>query len=226
MKPNLADQLQKIKLDFSSYSKLPIREDVILMGEKNRNLIKQWEKLNMLRKHLQTIDRYIQHNKGELLKEWLKVNNTNLASHVLDQIGKHNNDTGGISAYFYNLQTFYDTQEKIYDDMEAGVPAPPDLVEFIKAMRATRKLKSEERRDLRKIKVRNMKKDGKGFLAIPVDEPVLMAASDGEKESTVNADVKPVVDALNKGKSNIKIWIGGGLILIAALAIYANTESK
>lgn len=225
MKPNLADQLKDLKLDFSSYARLPIREDVLIFENGDtKTVLKQWEKLNYLRKHLQTIDRYIQNNKSEILNDWLKANNTNLSQHVLDKIGSHNNATGGISAYFYNLQNFYDQEEQVYDGMEAGYKMPVDLVKPVLDMRLSRKEKRENRRSVRKIKVKDMKADGKGYLTVVVEEPMKMAAADGAGQP--KADTAAVENVLKSAKSNMAIWIGGGLIAITVIAIYANSKSE
>lgn len=230
MKPSLADQLKEVKLDPSSYSKMPIREDVIVMNmdipDANKAILKQWEKLNMLRTHLQKLDRYIQTNNGESLNDWLKSKNTNLAPHVLEKIGSHNNQTGGISAYFYNLQDFYDKEERAYDEMEAKATMPDDLVRLVSEMRTARGIKNTERKNIRRIKVKDMKKDGKGFLVVEVEEPVKMAAADGSTSEPDAQASDKVKEAVKKTKSNVAIYIGGGLILTAAILIYANSEKK
>src|SRR3990167_3007178 len=130
MKPSLADQLKEAKFNFSDYARLPIKEDVLIFKKPSGSdadddaLMKQWEKLQYLQKHLKTINRYIQKNKGEKLNEWLKINNVGLSKIVLNKIGNHNNETGGISSYFFNLQNFYDIEEEKYDKVEENASIP------------------------------------------------------------------------------------------------------
>lgn len=228
MKSSLAEQLAGIKLDFSTYSKLPIREDVLIFddakpGDKDKKpILAQWEKLHYLRNHLERLNRYLQKNNGETIRDWMVANNTGLSKNVLDKIGSHNNKTGGISAYFFNLQNFYDQEEQKYDDMEANAKMPNDLIGLIGELRKKRFEKRNERRAVRKIKLRDMKADGKGYLEIAVEEPAVVQAANAEAEKAVEATVA----AVKKTTSKVAIWIAGAVIVVAGIAFYVNSKSE
>lgn len=225
MKASLADQLKEAKLDYSSYGRLPIREDVLVFrkgDEENKDIMKQWEKLSYLQKHLSTIDRYIQHNKGEKIGEWLKSNNIKISKIVFDKIGGHNNATRGISAYFLNLQNFYDQEEEKYDKMEEDSNVPSDMKNIAEDLRKTRAEKRQMRRKTRKLKMRDLHADGKGYLQVDLEEPAVKEEPKTEEKKAEDA----VVDAVKKTKKNIGIWVAGTVILVTAIAIAANAQKE
>ena len=226
MKASLADQLKESKLDYSSYGRLPIREDVLVFrkgDEENKDIMKQWEKLSYLQKHLSTIDRYIQRNNGEKLGDWLKSNNIKISKIVFDKIGGHNNTTGGISAYFLNLQNFYDLEEEKYDKMEEDSNVPSDMKTIAEDLRKTRAEKRQMRRKTRKLKMRDLHADGKGYLQVDLEEP---AAVKEEPKTEEKKAEDAVVDAVKKTKKNIGIWVAGTVILVTAIAIAANAQKE
>lgn len=231
MRPSLKDQLAGIKLDFSTYSKLPIREDVLVFDnsspddKEKKAILAQWEKLNYLRTHLDRLNQYIQKNHGESIGDWLARNNIGLSKVVLEKIGSHNNSTGGISAYFFNLQNFYDQEEQKYDEMEAKAKMPSDISNLIGDLRNRRYEKRLERREMRKLKMKDMKADGLGYLQIVVDEPEVVAADEAPQSEIKKSEVA-VALAVKKVHGNISIWIAGAIIVVAAMAIYANFESE
>lgn len=228
MNASLADQLKEAKLDYSSYGKLPIREDVLVFrkgNEEDKDIMKQWEKISYLQKHLSTIDRYIQHNKGEKLGDWLKQNNIKISKIVFDKIGNHNNATGGISAYFLNLQNFYDQEEEKYDKMEVDSNVPAEEKKIAEDLRKTRAEKRQTRRKVRKLKTRDLHADGKGYLQVDLEEPAVVKEEVVSTSEEKKAEEK-VEEAVKSTKKNIGIWIAGTVIVIAAIAMAANSKSE
>lgn len=224
MKESLADQLKTIKFDFSDYSRLPIREDVMVFKKDNhddKEIMKQWEKLIYLQKHLKTIDRYINKNKGETLSQWLKDNNTGLSKMVVDKIGSNNDSTGGITMYFLNLQNYYDGEEEKYDSMEMSAKMPSDLERIVKELRDARIEKRQNRKKARKIKMKDLKTDGKGYLYVESEEPTNEVPNEVKKEEKTDS----VVAAVKTSKKNIAIWIAGTTILVG-VAAYIMTDKK
>lgn len=235
MKPSLADQLKEVKLDPSDYDRLPIREDVLVM-KNMKTIMPQWEKLNYLQKHLKTLSRYIRKNKGEKLSDWLHANHESLSLIVLKKIGDHDNSTGGISAYFLNLQNFYDEEEEKYDKMEEEGNPPADLDRIIKEMRGARSEKRSNRRKVRKLKWKDLESDGKGYLVLSDEEPTDPAEpapdSKGDKKDEKTPDQnKPSEEAVATGEVIVKqrkkigIWIAGTVIAVTGIALLANSGS-
>lgn len=231
----IAEQLKGLNLNFKSYGQLPIREDVLVIQHpdaeiaKKKGVLKQWEKLKYLREHLQTIDRYLKKNKGETIREWIKANNEGLSKMVLDKIGDHNDSTGGISVYFLNLQNHYDEAEEYYDKIEKESKLPKDLVVVIPELRKEREKKRGARRKERKIRLKDIKTNGKGYLVVQVPEaPENNAeASDTEPEQIQKtAEAKNKIEEATKSASNIGIWIAGITITVAVVAVAAAAMSK
>ena len=241
MEMDVLSKLKEAKLDYSAYGKMPIPEEVLSIEEDkdNRRTYKQWEKLNYLRKHLRILDQYIRTNMGESINDWLAANRCGLSDHVIKKIGAHNNATGGISAYFFNLQHYYDEQEHLYDNMEATAKMPPDVHRELAPMRDGRRDKRKNRREMRRIQMKGMKADGKGYLVIEVEEPVNVlhnanGEGDGGTERTVEEN-KPLdspvehkdkpAAAVRNMKSTIGIVIAGAIITITVLAIAASAAT-
>ena len=232
--------LESIKLDTSTYAKTPIREDIMIMGQpaspEGKAILKQWELLNYLQKNLKTLDNYIQSNKGELFMDWITARGLNMSKNVTDKIGNHNNATGGISMYFLNLQNFYDQEEAKYDEMETAINVPSEIQMIVKDMRDARVKKRNERKEFRKIKTKNLKKDGKGYLLITVEEPTEVLAADASptsattetpaetKQKEVDAKMAVAGEIVNHTKRNIGIAIAGTVILVTALYVFAGDK--
>ena len=223
MKPSIGDQMKNIKLDFSEFGRLPIREDVLEFDrgkpESNKAILKQWGKLNLLRKHLQILDKYIQTNKGESVAEWLlERQDLGFAQHVLNEIGKYNNSTGGISAYFLNLQDYYDKNEQLYDDMETKVSMPDDLKNSVAALRPSREEKRKNRSKSRKIKFRDMKKNNKGFFVVEVEEPQAVEEKNSDAETPAEKETQ-LSETVKKANKKIGLYFAGAMIAITAIGV-------
>lgn len=221
MNPPLSEQLKTLKLDISTYAHLPVRDDVLaiiaMTDKEDKTLLKQWEKLNYLRKHLKILEKYIQTNEGEPLLEWLHNNRQGLSDIVLKKIGNYNDDTGGISAYYLNLQSFYDKEEEKYDGMESKASIPEDSKTIIDDLRAKRTESRKIRIKVRKIKTKDMKIDNKGYLYVTIDEPKIQPPESLPTENSPSETIK-------KNTKNIGIWIAGTIILVGI--IYAITSPK
>lgn len=220
MNPDLKTQLGSLTLDFSAYGKLPIREDVLLAESGDGPLMKQWEKLQYIRKNLSILNRYVVSNKGEKIAVWLKDNKEGMSPVVLEKIGAHNDETGGISAYFFNLQNFYDEQEALYDSMEAKDKFPDDVKKIAYDLRRGRAEKRVARRVIRKGKMKDLVADNKGYLKYEIEEPTVVAVDGGEKAPAVvvpTEEEKKVGEAIVKSKKKIMIWIAGTLIAVTAI---------
>lgn len=256
MENPILEELKTKKLDYSAYGRLPIVEDVYLLEEKNeklkknRALLEQYKKLKYIQKNLRLLDKYIQTNKGETLQDWLVLDKSGMSENVISKIGKHNNETGGISSYFFNLQNFYDAEEAIYDKMEADCKVPEDIEKAIPSMRKERDSKRSNRGVTRKLLIRDMKADNKGYILVEMEEPsvvgeepvLLNATGDSsavDPEST-STDAKTTevknedASKLNtdtgglekKIKSNINIWIAGTLIVVIGVGVYVGLKSE
>lgn len=227
MKASIADQLKEMKFDFLDYARLPIREDVIVFkkgNEEYKEIMKQWEKLVYLQKHLRIIDKYIHKNKGETLSQWLQNNNTGLSKMVLDKIGNHNDETGGITMYFLNLQNFYDSEEEKYDKMEEDSNIPADIHRVVKELRDGRIEKRRNRKKARKIRMKDLKTDGKGYLYVESEEPPVQEEKTPKEQNEKNESVDKIADTVVKTKKNIGIWIAGIVITITAISILSSNK--
>ena len=238
MKKQIASQLENIQLDFNAYGMLPIREDVLLFEakdeeqKKNQAILKQWEKLKYLKNHLRALDEYLKKNAGETVNEWRKKHNAGFSQKVLEAIGPYNNSTGGISAYFFNLQNFFDEQEEIYDRMEAAATMPADCATTIPKLREQRKHKRTNRRVIRKDKTNKLKADGKGYLEVhfddevPVTEKAATMSADANEAKAEESKVQEATAAIVKKTSKIGVWIAGTVILVAAVVAIATAASS
>ena len=229
MKKDILDQLKDVKLDFSTYARLPVRDDILIINDpKEGALLKQWEKLNYLRKHLKILDEYISNNKGQTLAQWLSGWKRGLSKIVLDKIGSHNNDTGGISVYFLNLQTFYDEQEAVYDALEARAAVPADLKEPVGAMREARAEKRKNRAVVRKARQKDLKADNKGYLLFTVEEEPA-AAEEEKKEEEVpkkEEEKKTTPEEKIKKAGKVGVWIAGIVITVTAITVIGCALTK
>ena len=229
--------LKNVKFDYSQYGKLPFRDDMLLIQVDG--IEKQWNKLRYLRKHLNIVNKYIQNNKGEKLNDWLAKNNETLSDIVLREIGEHTNETGGIAGYFLNLQNYYDMEEEKYDSIEKNAFCLDDVKENIEALRKEREEKRKTRKEVRKLQLRDLKKDGKGYLLVTVDEPKEennivnknMAGTDiGKQNIELKSDTSkseiPIDSTLQKANRNISIWIAGTLIIVTGIAIISSMNAN
>lgn len=238
MNASLAEQLKGASLNFNDYGRLPMREDMLLFGktEGQPPVIKQWDKLRLIRKNLFVLSKYLQKNNGETVSDWIHNNRESLSDNAIAKIGNYNDETGGISAYFFNLQNFYDQQEQDYDATESKSIAPPDAKEAINKMRLTRTEKRKVRGVLRKEKLKNLKSDGKGFLVVEMDEPPTPAPvknADGEKPIAENPkpviEKKPTdaaVEEIYKTRRKIGIALAGTVIFITAVTLYFKSREN
>ena len=225
MKPSLRDQLRKIKINLKDYGHLPRRGDVLIL-ETDYPLVKQWEKLNQIRKNLQIANRYIRQTKGETLIEWAQKNNEQgISKLVLNEIGDFNNKTGGITVYFLNLQKFYDEQENVYDKYEQAASIKVDdvkkqasIFDRILKMRNEREGKRKVRQGHRKVQQRNLKKDGKGYLMVDAEPDKPTKETEKKPKKQLTPDQKEMVqDALKKSQNKKGIWIAGTLIVVTII---------
>ena len=231
-------QLKDVKFDFEEYGKLPLREHVLLFD--NAMLQKQWDKLRYIRKNLYISNKYLESKSDAKLADWLTENNQRLSDNVIKEMGDHNNETGGITAYFLNLQEFYDKEEIAYDDMEKEIFAPEDISPEIEELRKTRKEKRQNRYKARKLMTKDLKKDGKGYLMVDIEEPETPNENepknvDGEGKQEPKEKVKPKEEsiapeqtiaitpeqAIAKKQRVISICIAGTIILVSGIAVIA-----
>ena len=245
MQSPILEQISTQRLDYSTYGRLPIAEDIYVIEEKDPELKKkkavldQFKKLKYIQKNLRILDMYIQQNKGEPLQDWLVSNKHGMSKNVLSKIGKYNNVTGGISLYFFNLQNFYDEEEAIYDRLEASSNLPVDLSKAVPSMRQDREKKRANRGKCRKIMLKDLKSDGKGYIEVDLGEAKkedapsellnadgLISESDPESQSTekTNVTMEPEPTDANKEKlekatSNIHIWIAGTIVVVTAISV-------
>lgn len=230
----IGDKLKDLKLDYSAYTNLPSYADIILVKQNNEEdnkkqlLIEKWRKVNYIRKHLKIVNDYIDNNKGETVNDWCAKNGHGLADHVKKEIGDFNNETGGISSYFYQLQNFHDLEETEYDKMETDSTAPPEIKKAIDGLRDERGKKRTTRSGLRKKLVKDLKKDGKGYLVMEIgEEPAVQEfAADGKTETktvsdknTETTDDKKESDA-NLDGEKVKSKIGAKIVCVAGFAIF------
>ena len=225
MKPSIKDQLSGIKLDTSEYGWLPIREDVLCFDPDNGTQ-KQWEKLNIIRKNLKVVNKYIHPNKGESINDWItQTGNNGISKIVLSSIGKHNDETKGITAYFINLQKFYDQEEEKYDTLEENAGINTDMKLAISELRDERKEKRKIRRSARKLKLRDLKKDGNGYLVVgDEEEPHKIEEKNEIKEQ--KESVLQTQELIKNSKKRIRVWLVGAFITITAISLIASLSKK
>ena len=233
----IGDKLKDLKLDYSAYTNLPSYADIILVKQNNEEdnkkqlLIEKWRKVNYIRKHLKIVNDYIDNNKGETVNDWCAKNGHGLADHVKKEIGEFNNETGGISSYFYQLQNFHDLEETEYDKMEADSTAPPEIKKAIDGLRDERGKKRTTRTGLRKKLVKDLKKDGKGYLVMEIEkEPAVQEefAADGTSETKVVSDKDKKTETTTEKKEpvanvegeKVKSKIGAKIVCVAGFAIF------
>ena len=237
----LADKLAGLKLDFNDYGQLPMRFDVQALnapeGKKIEAVIAQFDKLLYIQKHLNKIDEYIKSKSKEPINEWNANSGKILSTNVLSKLKGHNNETGGISAYFHDLQAIYDQEEAIYDKMEAQCEIKDGTKKMFDDLRVIRDEKRRTRGSERKILVKDLKKDGKGFLFVEVenapvnDEKESVLSATGEKEEVkqdkVAEKIKEEANKIQKTTKNVGVYIAGFIItLTLVIAVASATGEK
>lgn len=239
----LADKLSSLKLDYEDYGQLPMKFDVQALsppdGKKIESVLAQFDKLIYIQKHLKKIDEYIKSKSKEPINEWSAVNGKVLSTNVLSKLKGHNNETGGISAYFHDLQAIYDQEEAAYDKMEAQCKITDGTNKTFVDLRMGRESKRQTRSSERKILVKDLKKDGKGFLFVEVeDAPVAdkaetVLSATGEKEEVkpvkdkVAEEIKEEAEKIKKTTKNVGVYIAGFIItLTVVIAVASATGDK
>jgi len=226
----LAEKLKDLKLDYSAYGRLPMQLDVLAItvpdDKPKDSLTKQLDKLRYIRQHLQKIDDYIKSETKDPINVWDSKNGGGLSTKVLSELKGHNNETGGVSAYFYNLQVIYDEQEALYDSMESQSKAPADAEKMLLTLRNERGEKRKTRAVERKIMVKDLKKDGKGYLYIETEsgpskedkEAEEKKSADGEKakeEEIVNKET----EIIKKSTKKVGIYVAGFMVFVTLVAV-------
>lgn len=260
MNASLKDQLSVIKLDFSVYGNLPSRDQVLILRSyqlpKDEIILqKQWEKLYYLRKHLITINKYLLSQTDEILKNWLQKNRLGISHSVLKKIGNSNNETGGISIYYINLQNFYDEEEVKYDELEKAVKPDSILKEQIELLQKNREEKRKTRKKIRSLQLKDLKKNNKGYLLIAIEEPPLNEKKPNEVKPNELKDEKELktdgieeqeqktetTEDLTQQKEQTKeqiteiikkqtdmrgVWFAGSLIAVSVVSIIYGLNKK
>lgn len=230
MNDTLAGQIGEIKFDFSDYGQLPVKNDIIVLSkaqppEQCEIIYKQWETLNYLLKNLQTLNEYLQTNKGETLNAWLAQTKSGISKSVVAKLGNHTNKTGGITAYFLNLQKIYNEEEAKYDNYEKKASVPDYFQGDAMNMQLRRLEKRKNRTASIKIQFRDLKKDDKGYLYVNLDEPEIIKTEEAAPEqkktyaddSDTEIPAKPAVNIVKKEKSNVGIWVAVSVIAIVLI---------
>lgn len=233
MNDSLTDQLKNIKLDYRAYGRLPQRVEVFTISKEQKKeedgkaLLDKWALLNYLRKQLMILDKYLQDGGEDTLKDWLSDNSEGLSEQAYKTLAGHNNQTGGISAYFLNLQKKYDQEEAAYDKLEKKADIPEYLKEETKAFRAERIEKRKVRAKIQKMRFKGMKKDEKGYLYYSLEDPPrsleAIENSKDKKEEPVDKKEEPAeqgdAQAMEDVGERIGIAIAGVTIFVAAVGV-------
>lgn len=236
----LADKLAGLKLDFEDYGQLPMRFDVQALsapeGKKIEAVLAQFDKLLYIQKHLNKIDEYIKSKSKEPINEWDAKNKAGLSTQVLSKLKGFNNDDGGISMYFHDLQKIYDDEEAMYDKMESQCKITDGTNKMFEDLRSERVEKRKTRASERKILVKDLKKDGKGFLFVevedaPVDnkkETVLSATGEKEgiKKDKVSEEIKEEAEKIKKTTKNVGVYIAGFIITLTVVIAVASASGE
>ena len=236
MKQDLKTQLSDIKLDYNNYGHLPARADIVVIsnsqeGDNGSIVLKQWETLNYLRTQIKALDEYLQTNKGEIFSDWICSNKVNFNETATKKIGGYNNSTGGILAYFLNLQKLYNEEEEKYDLLEIDSTIPEYFKGEAINMQEQRLVKREGRRKTSKVQFRDMKKDKKGYFYVKLDEPEIEPETTAKAEDPVKKDEKihavdsgttspePININIKEKKSNAIWWVTGIVSAVALVVI-------
>lgn len=233
----LADKLAGLKLDYEDYGQLPIRLDVLAFtppnGKSIEPIVAQFDKLLYIRNHLKKIDEYIKANTKVPINEWNATHGKALSTTVLSKLKGHNNETGGISAYFHDLQAIYDSEEATYDSMEAQCKITDGTKGSIDDLRGGRMEKRKTRGDERKILVKDLKKDGRGFLFVEVEEAPAKDDKKDEEKKEVSADgnkdgakIQEEVEDIKKDTKKIGIYVAGFIVTLTVVIAIASASGE
>ena len=227
----LAEKLSGLKLDYEAYGHMPMRLEVLaIVPPKDKapdGLVKQYDKITYIKQHLQKVNDYIKSGTKKPINIWDAETKAGLSTRVLSELKGHNNETGGISMYFYNLQNLYDIEEALYDKMESECELPADSKKQILALRAERLEKRKTRSAERKILVKDLKKDGKGYLYVEVEkEPEAVEKEKKKKEEeerlaadgAIKEEVKKETEKIKKTTSKVGVYVAGTVIFVTLVA--------
>ncbi|KKR29673.1 MAG: hypothetical protein UT61_C0025G0005 [Candidatus Woesebacteria bacterium GW2011_GWA1_39_8] len=229
-----------LKLDFRKYGNLPNRELLAKYESDNDYAVlialrNQLRKLKTLRKNLFALDKYIQAQTKENLSEWLQRNKIGISEIVSNKIGGYNNSTGGISAYFLNLQKYYDEEEVKYSDIESNFMIPKKDEAIQKKFAEDKKERDEKRQNrfkVRKLLFRDLEKGGKGYLVVEFEEPQRadkkqFAADENEKPKEVKPEIsEKLEEQIKQHSKKTAIYLAGSLIIITIIGIAIATSGK
>ena len=232
----LAEKLSGLKLDYDAYGHMPMRLEVLaIVPPKDKapdGLVKQYDKINYIKQHLSKVDDYIKSGTKKPINIWDAETKAGLSTKVLSELKGHNNETGGISMYFYNLQNLYDIEEALYDKMESECELPADSKKQILALRGERGEKRKTRSAERKILVKDLKKDGKGYLYVEVEkEPDAEKKKEEEEklaaEGAIKDEVKKETEKIKKTTSKVGVYVAGTVIFVTLVAaVWAATKEE
>lgn len=247
MKPSIKEQLSTLNFNFGAYGPMPIADDVLLF--KNQPIFKKYQDLYYIRQNLKTLNDYLKQNKGETLNDWLKQYNQTLSVNITGQVGKYNNNHGGISGLFYNLQNMYDIEEANYDAMESQLSVGDISVRNdLNKMLGQRVAKRRNRSTMRKKLVNNLKTNNLGYIVVDIESeaPAQNAAGpqpNNTEKTEVNSTPAPEnkeAETTNTNKpaqpnnitqvkrKNIGIKIAGTILFVtlASIIISAGTQKN
>lgn len=221
----LKNALSNNTKDNSQYGKLPSYEDILII--KSDPLRKQWDKLNIIRKNLLILDKYVKYNKGESLIGFLKKEGeSGMSKLVLDKIGDKNDETGGIKAYFLSLQKHYDDEERKYDNLEIQVKNKDSAKDNINSFMIGRIDKREIRSKLRNSELKKLKDSKMGFFK--QEEPKDLSANGYQTSKDVSIQktiseknkVETPQDKINRARKIVVSLAGVGILIGVGTAIY------
>ena len=77
-----------------------------------------------------------------------------------------------------------------------------------------------------KLKMRDLKRDEKGYLMVEIEEPSLVLNADGSGDKKDESVAEKAEEVIKKTKNNIGVWIAGTLITITAITIVVSLSNK
>lgn len=218
----------KVK-DNSEYGKLPTYEDILLI-KSEQPIRKQWDKLNLIRKNLLILNRFLKNNKRESLNAFLKNSNElGMSKMVLDKIGNKTDETGGIKAYFLSLQKLYDSEEMKYDEMEIKSKIDDSIDSAVRSSRESRMDKREIRRKIGKDRMKKLKDSGKGFFKQEEPQDLTKAVVpanylDKNADGSDNKKETPE-EKINRARKIVVSLAGVGIVIGVGFAIHSAFKS-
>jgi hypothetical protein len=82
-------------------------------------------------------------------------------------------------------------------------------------LRKNREEKRSTRKAMRKIRLKDLRKDGKGYLSVSIDEPELQTPPAEVEKKEKDGDL--IINAVKKTNKNIIIWFAGAAIVVGAV---------